>query len=239
MPSKPLRKVLRSALSSILGEDFGNLPDREFYRPRFSPWEGFGEFKDVWAPVWPHTIVSADRVWLLHALAQQAYHLPGHFWECGVYKGGTAIMLASVAASVPGKQLHLFDTFSGMPDVNPAYDNCHVQGDFADTSLEAVRGRVGKGPHIFYHPGFIPDTFKGLESERIALVHVDVDIYQSAADCCAFIYPRLCGGGFMVFDDYGFPTCAGARAAVDQFFAGKPERVVVLPTGQAFVTKLP
>jgi O-methyltransferase len=58
-------------------------------------------------------------------------------------------------------------------------------------------------------------------------------------DCCHFIYPRLLAGGFMVFDDYGFPSCFGARQAVDEFFAGRPEVPLVLPTGQAVVFKAP
>lgn len=247
MPTARLRPVLKAVLPPILVEavralkrkDTLPLRDDEFYRPLFSPWEGFGEFKAVLEAVRPHTLVSPDRVWVLYTLAQQACHLPGDFWECGVYKGGTAIMLASIVSSAPGKQLHLFDTFAGMPEVSPEHDNYHTSGDFSDTSLETVRGRVGYGAHISYHAGFIPKTFGGLEAERIAFAHVDVDIYQSVIDCCAFIYSRLCGGGFMVFDDYGFPTCAGARAAVDEFFADKPERPLVLLTGQALIIKLP
>ena len=44
---------------------------------------------------------------------------------------------------------------------------------------------------------------------------------------------------FLVFDDYGFPSCPGARAAVDDFFRSKPEVPLVLPTGQAVIIKLP
>jgi O-methyltransferase len=217
----------------------GTLPDQEFYTPLFSPWKGFGDFKGVMAAVSPHSVVSRDRIYILYTLAQQACDLSGDFWECGVYKGGTAIMLKSVISSLSKKQLHLFDTFSGMPETNANYDNYHRHGDFSDTTLEMVRARVGNDVNIFYHPGLIPDTFSGLEAERIAFAHVDVDIYQSVTDCCRFIYPRVSAGGFMVFDDYGFPTCAGARTAVDEFFADKSEYPLVLPTGQAVVIKLP
>lgn len=255
MPAAQLRKVLKAVVPPILvdaaravgrtrttvpDERPFDLRDREFYTPRFSPWKGFGEFKAVINAVSPYSLVSSDRVWVLYTLAQQACHLPGNFWECGVYKGGTAIMLERVmSSSSSGKKLHLFDTFAGMPEVNNTHDNYHTIGDFADTSLEIVRGRVGDGDHIVYHAGFIPDTFVGFDSERIALAHIDVDIYRSVIDCSRFIYPRVSAGGFMVFDDYGFDTCVGARIAVDEFFADKPERPLVLPTGQAVVIKLP
>jgi O-methyltransferase len=39
----------------------------------------------------------------------------------------------------------------------------------------------------------------------------------------------------MVFDDYGTPTCPGARLAVDEFFADKNENPLIIPTGQAVV----
>lgn len=214
------------------------IPDAAFYRPRFSPWLGYGGFDQVMAQVAPHSLVSPDRVWILRTLAQQALALPGELWECGVYKGGTAIMLAALLADAPGKRLRLFDTFAGMPATDPDRD-LHRQGDFSDNDLESVRRRVGDDPRIHYHAGRIPETFDGLDEAPIALAHVDVDIHQSVTDCCTFIYPRLCAGGFMVFDDYGFASCPGARSAVDAFFADKPERPLVLPTGQAVVFKIP
>jgi O-methyltransferase len=85
--------------------------------------------------------------------------------------------------------------------------------------------------------GFIPDTFCGLEQAQIAFAHIDVDIYKSIADCLNFIWPRLSVGGFMVFDDYGFPSCPGARASVDQFFVDKTCAPLCLQTGQALVFK--
>lgn len=69
------------------------------------------------------------------------------------------------------------------------------------------------------------------------MAHVDVDIYHAITACCQFIFPRLAAGGFMVFDDYGFPSCPGARLAVDQFFADKKVYPLVLSTGQAIVFK--
>ncbi len=213
------------------------LPDKALYQPLFSPWLGGGEFGSIISMVSPYSLVSPDRVWILYTLALQARHLAGDFWECGVYKGGTAMMLAKVMADTSGKRLCLFDTFEGMPETDPDRDY-HRKGDFSDTSLNAVRARVGNAANIVYHSGFIPDTFQGLENEQIAIAHVDVDIYQSVLDCCNFIYPRLVGGGFFVFDDYGFPSCPGARLAVDSFFADKRECPLVLPTGQAVVVKI-
>jgi O-methyltransferase len=76
--------------------------------------------------------------------------------------------------------------------------------------------------------------------ERLAWAHIDVDIYTAVRDCLEFIYPRLVPGGTVVIDDYGFPSCVGARRAVDEHFAdGLPEAPLCLPTGQCLIVKVP
>lgn len=215
------------------------LKDAQFYRPVFSPWLGYGEFADFYRRAQGNTLVSPDRCYVLYSLARQALNVEGDFWECGVYRGGTAAMLAQVLARLPSarpKQLHLFDTFAGMPDTDRAKD-LHQAGDFSDTSIDAVRHAVKCDGIVRYHQGLIPNTFRGLEGSAIAFAHVDVDIYRSVLDCCQFIYPRLSPGGVMVFDDYGFATCPGARSAVDEYFAASGTFPLILPTGQALVFK--
>ncbi len=228
-----------------------DIPDANLYRPLFSPWFGGGDraFREIYEPIRPYSLVSSDRSNGLYTPARQAaavHGARGEWWECGVYKGGTAMLLAAlierVSAGAAGAvndpiTLRLFDTFAGMPDTDAARD-VHRRGDFADTDARAVRARVPQ-PFVRLHPGLIPQSFAGLEASRVALAHVDVDIYSSVTDCCRFIYPRMLGGGFMIFDDYGFDTCPGARQAVDAFFAGKPEAPFVLPTGQALVCVAP
>jgi len=220
-----------------------DIPDANFYElyvgaPYFSPWLGYGEFGHCFELAQPFTVVSADRCYVLYTLASQALRLNGEFWECGVYKGGTAMLLTALIgqdkASQPSVKLHLFDTFEGMPSTDAQRD-LHRRGDFSDTSLESVKSRVSGGGIAIFHKGLIPDTFSGMEDSKISFAHIDVDIYQSVLDCCSFIYPRLIPGGFIVFDDYGQPSCPGARQAVDAFFEDKPEQPLVLATGQAVV----
>jgi len=220
------------------------IPDEEFYEPVFSPWKGYGDFANYYALAEPSSLVSPDRCYILLTLAKQASRISGTWMECGVYRGGTAAMLSKLIQDLDlDCTLHLFDTFEGMPETNPELD-LHQAGDFEGTSLEDVKNRIysawGKNDErVQFHQGFIPDTFKDLSVDRIAFAHVDVDIYKSVLDSCEFIYPRLATGGFLIFDDYGFPTCPGARKAVDHLFHEKPEFPLVLPTGQALVIKAP
>lgn len=230
--------LMRGLRCLFVGGVRHNPPDAEFYAPLFSPWL-MPEFRALMERVTPLTLVSPERCWMLWSLAQHCRQIPGNFMEAGVYKGGTAILLRAAIerAGAPGdKKLRLFDTFAGMPETDAARDY-HKRGDFMDTDLVRVQGNVGTVDFIEYREGFIPDTFAGLEDEQFAFVHVDLDIYRSITDCCAFVYPRMTAGAVMVFDDYGFPGCPGARAAVDEFFADKPEHPLVLPTGQAVVIR--
>jgi len=213
------------------------IPDAELYRPLYSPWFS-AEFERYYRLADRRSLVSRDRCYVLYSLARQAAHATGDFWECGVYKGGTAAMLAALLRDIaPSRKLHLFDTFQGMPETDAGKD-VHRKGDFSDTSLSKVKAYLGGDERVIFHPGLIPATFAGLESERIAFAHIDVDIYKSIIDSLDFIWPRLSSGGVVVFDDYGFPTCPGARQAVDTFFAQKPEVPLCLSTGQAIVWRL-
>lgn len=217
----------------------GPIPDAAFYQPLFSPWLGYAAFERYYALAAPYTLVSRDRCYQLYALLRHALAVPGDVWECGVFRGGTAAMLAAILAehdASGSRRLHLFDSFAGMPATDATRD-LHHAGDFQDTSLAAVRRVVGRPDVVEFHAGYIPRTFAGLEQARLAFVHVDVDIYQSVVDCCAFTFPRLSSGGVMVFDDYGFPTCPGARVAVDEFAAATGVVPIVLPTGQAIIIK--
>ncbi len=228
--------VRRLGLFVALKRLTGGLKDSELYRPRLSPWRD-RKFLQSIEPFRPYTLVSPDRLYVLKTLVLQTLSLPGETWECGVYRGGTAMLIASLicsSGSPEEKTLRLFDTFQGMPETDAVKD-FHRKGDFSETSLESVRGRLPQASYVQFHAGLIPATFHGLESSRIAFAHVDVDVLRSVTDCCSFIYPRMMPGGFMLFDDYGFPSCPGAREAVDNFFSGKPEQPLVLATGQAVV----
>jgi O-methyltransferase len=207
--------------------------------PTFSPWLGHPDFQVIYEGADRHTIVSPDRCYMLISLARHATHLPGHFAECGVYTGGTALMLARLLNNETGRHLYLFDSFQGLPKATREEERWFAEGEFRFDSVDKIKELLDGFGSVFIRPGWIPETFKGLEDRRFAFAHLDVDLYQSTLDCCRFFYPRMLPGGVMLFDEYGFAPARGERDAVDEFFADKRERPISLPTGQAFVMKLP
>jgi hypothetical protein len=177
-----------------------------------------------------------DRRFTLQSFAAAVKHLPGSTAECGVFKGiGSALICATLAGSY-GPSLHYgFDSFEGLPepDVN---DAAWKQGQLA-TPYAATQRHLAEFDFCRLVVGWIPETFRGLEHETFRLVHIDVDLEKPTYQSLEFFYPRAVSGALFIFDDYGFRSCPGARKAVDEFMADKPETVVELTTGQAFFYK--
>ncbi len=204
--------------------------------PLYAPWLTEPKFQKLYEIIQTHTLVSPDRCYLLQQFATYARLLNAPFAECGVYKGGTAFLLAEVLKESSSK-LYLFDSFEGLPKANPAHDNYYQEGNFSEPLETAQKLLEPFQRQTIFKKGWMPQTFSGLENLVFAMVHVDIDFYQSALDCCHFFYPRLLKGGVMIFDDYGFPACRGEKDAVDEFFIDKPESPIPLPSGQALILK--
>jgi len=191
---------------------------------------------ELYRDVADHTLVSVDRCYILAEFARHAALLGGAFAEAGVYRGGTALLLARIAIR-RRRRLFLFDSFDGLPDADTAHDNHYGRGDFRARQQDVESLLRDFSEIVQLRPGWMPSTFEGLEDQRFSLVHVDVDLYASALECCRFFFPRLVPGGVMVFDDYGFPACRGEKDAVDEYFATRVEQPIVLHSGQALVLK--
>lgn len=180
--------------------------------------------------------IALDRYkgYILVCLAMHASHFNGDMAEFGVYRGGSAYLIAK---TVPQKTLHLFDTFTGIPSVDSKHDPKSLKGMFRGSSSQKVK-EVLQGQNICIYEGIFPDTTLGVKDRKFCFVHSDADVYPSTLAACEFFYPRLTPGGILLFDDYGYIGTPGARDAVDEFFKDKPETPVVFMPDQAIVIKL-
>lgn len=161
------------------------------------------------------TLVSRDRAEVLYTEALSCSRLDGEFWECGVYKGGSARILAEVIAGTHERALRLFDTFMGLP-VASAFDT-HKEGEFRSEEAECLA--FVNFPFVSVHKGLIPKSFEPFVDRPIAFAHLDLDLYQSTKDALEFVYHRLLPGGSIVIDDYewdGDIGCPGVKKAVDE-----------------------
>lgn len=136
----------------------------------------------------------------------------GCFVEVGVYKGGSAWHLAAMARR-QGRDLHLFDTFTGIPFKGVLDD--HNVGDFGDCTAESVRAAI---PDAKVHVGIFPTTLP-INLGDVAFVHVDCDQYRSVKDCIASLWPRMLIGAVMLFDDW--ECTRGATRAIEEALASE------------------
>ena len=226
-----MKKYLRNVLRGIGWE----IQPYQTYRGRpfpDRPWEDDREFLGIYHRVLQHTLLDRRRLYMLFQLGRFAATLPGDFAECGVYRGGSALLLSALKPA--DRVLYLFDSFEGMPDTDATRDH-HRPGDFSETSIEHVRQLLSASSGVNFRKGFFPATTSGLEAVTFSVVHIDFDIYRSMLDACEFFYPRLVRGGCILFDDYGSPSCPGAKQAVREFCSANHTREIYLPTGQALL----
>jgi hypothetical protein len=186
--------------------------------------------------------IPQDRCYVLLDCARNVRDVPGEAAECGVRYGKSSLFLLTGLGGDSAKTFHIFDSFEGLsePGAGDADDEGEVaweQGELAVSEATVRRNLSVFASRLVFHKGWIPARFPEVEELRFALVHVDVDLYEPTRDAVEFFYPRLSPGGMLICDDYGSAYCPGAKRAVDEFFADKPERVLALPTGQSVVIK--
>ena len=178
---------------------------------------------------------SLDRKYTLNQLLQLTLHINGDAAECGVYKGASSYLICR-AIEPYGKRNHLFDSFEGLsPPTDRDGTYWTAGGLCADESH--VRKNLAEFKNFTVYRGWIPDRFRDVADDYFSFVHIDVDLYEPTRDSITFFYDRLSPGGVMLLDDYGFSTCPGAKLAADEFLTGRQEKVVMLPSGQAFIVR--
>lgn len=200
-------------------------------------WQDDRDFYQIFPAIKDRTMLSPQKLYSLYQLAGSAALVDGNVAELGVYKGGSARLLYEVFnRDAADKNIMLFDTFEGMTSIEYSHD-FHKRGDFDDTSIEGVKKFLAGGGNVSFYKGLFSETLPSLAEGTYCFVHIDADLYSSILECCQYFYPRLSAGGILVFDDYGFISCPGAKKAVDEFFTDKPEKPVYLFTGQCLIIK--
>lgn len=156
------------------------------------------------------SIVSPSNLIAMQELAAQAPS--GDFVEVGVYRGGSAHVLYNVAV-LQGRQLHLFDTFTGTPFYLEGVDKHKVDGEFAapNAAAEIKHWMPAAKLHVGVYPYTHPE-----ELANLAFVHCDCDQYQSYRAVIERMWPLVVPEGILLFDDY--PYLNGAKRAVEETF---------------------
>lgn len=195
------------------------------------------EITDVVRRVQPFTMTGPERIHALCSAVEyiEKHCIPGNIVECGVWKGGSmmAVALTLQQLDATNRQLYLFDTFEGMS--NPSDIDRSFRGEYASTLLETSERENANvwaycpleevqntlynvdypNERIHFVKGRVEETIPDAAPDRIAILRLDTDWYESTYHELVHLYPRLSVGGVLIIDDYGH--WEGARRAVDEY----------------------
>jgi predicted O-methyltransferase YrrM len=149
-------------------------------------------------------------------------------------------MLLDTAALRPSTPLFLFDTFAGFPPemLTDSERAIGLHGALENTSVDYVAARLARWEaQVTLVPGDVFETLPRTETGPLAFVHMDLNLSRPTTVALEYVYPRLVAGAIIVFDDYGQTGLETQRTVIDEFFAGRPEEVIALPSGQGMMIK--
>lgn len=210
--------LMKRTLSGWVYADDGNLPNE---KRSFDP--ALREQGGDW-PEMAQTMIGLKRLDNLQFCIEDvlANGVPGDLIETGVWRGGATILMRAVLKTygVEDRRVWVADSFEGLPppdlerypqdkgDPHHTYENLAI-------SLEQVRSNFERygllDGQVRFLKGWFRDTLPEAPIERLAVVRLDGDMYESTMDGLANLYPKLSAGGYLIVDDYGaIPTCRQA-----------------------------
>ena len=204
-------------------------------------------FLRVYERAKPFTMTSPERMFALYHAVRYVVEsrIPGDLVECGVWRGGSAMLCALALAELgdTSRALYLYDTYEGMAEPD-ARDVSHAGEAARDTwagsrrddhvdwcysPLDEVRRNLASTGYpeerIHFVQGKVEETIPGTVPEAIALLRLDTDWYESTRHELEHLYPRVAPRGVVIIDDYGY--WEGARQATDEYLA-RLDRPVLL-----------
>jgi O-methyltransferase len=178
---------------------------------------------------------SLDRYLYFFDQLEAARDVPGDIVECGVSIGHGALLFLLLSEYLGVERIYYgFDSFTGFPDPVEKDEATPITGKGfwaspTDAVLRVLRdGRVAEDTirdRVRLTKGMFKDTLPHYEG-RIALLHLDCDLYESYRTALETLYAKVSPGGIIMFDEYGDQRWPGAKKAIDEFFADKQEKPI-------------
>jgi hypothetical protein len=147
--------------------------------------------------------------------------IPGDVIETGVMRGGTVILMRAIlkAYGVRNRVVWAADSFAGLPAPNtekyPDDEGAawHLR-PLTEVALDDVKRNFERygllDGQVRFLKGWFKDTLANAPIERLSVLRLDGDLYESTMDALGPLYPKLSPGGFLIVDDYNLPACKKA-----------------------------
>ena len=204
--------------------------------------------RELIAAVGHLTMTSPERILALTKAVEYlaTKQIVGDIVECGVWKGGSMVATANtlIAHNDTQRRLWLYDTFEGMSD--PTEEDVDFMGQPADrllgeqdrlqsdsiwcfSPLEQVQSAMQATGYpddlVNFVPGKVEDTLPQTKPNKIALLRLDTDWYESTRCELEHLFPLMVDGAVLIVDDYGH--WEGCRRAVDEYFQKHGVRILL------------
>lgn len=170
-----------------------------------------------------HSMIGRARMDNLHDCmnAVLADRIPGDFIETGVWKGGSTIFMRGFlqAHDIHDRKVWVADSFEGLPKPSlPEDENWDLSADvmpYLAVSEEEVRELFERyellDEQVMFLKGWFKDTLPTADIDKLAVLRLDGDLYESTMDALNALYHKLSPGGFVIVDDYNaLPQCEQA-----------------------------
>ena len=143
--------------------------------------------------------------------------VPGDLIEAGAWRGGATIFMKAVLQVYHDEERRVWvaDSFQGLPKPNAelypadAGSNFWVYDQLA-VPVEEVQANFRRygllDERVKFLVGWFKDTLPSAPIERLAVLRIDADMYQSTMEALRYLYPKLSVGGYVILDDYGAVT---------------------------------
>lgn len=168
---------------------------------------------------WPaeaETMIGMRRLTSLQECVETVVteDVPGDLIECGVWRGGACILMRGVLAAYGDqtRTVWLADSFQGVPRSDPVNYKADkgIRAEYAAGILGVSEADVRKNferyglldDQVRFLPGWFKDTLQGAPIERLSVLRLDGDLYESTIQALEALYPKLSPGGFCIVDDY-------------------------------------
>ena len=178
-------------------------------------------------PLYADTMIGMKRLDQLQTAIEAilAEGVEGDFIETGVWRGGACIFMRAALAAygITDRRVFVADSFEGLPE--PDTQRCPADRDsffhtisFLAVSREDVERNFEKygllDDRVVFLKGWFKDTLPSAPIEKLALLRLDGDMYESTMDALGNLYPKLSPGGFCIIDDFFLGPC---RLAVEEY----------------------
>jgi O-methyltransferase len=179
---------------------------------------------------WPkraHSMLSEARMDNVRFCVESvlANGVPGDLMETGVWRGGATIFMRAIleAYGDAERRVWVADSFRGLPPPDAAYPADSGDRLFEHPEL-AVRARTVRenfrrydllDERVVFVQGWFRDTLPACAVERLAVLRLDGDMYESTYIALEALYAKVSPGGFLIVDDYG--VLESCRRAVHDF----------------------